>query len=674
MDRNRLGDETSPYLLQHKDNPVHWQAWSEATLDAAKAADKPILLSIGYAACHWCHVMAHESFESNAIADQMNARFVNIKVDREERPDLDQIYQHALALMGEHGGWPLTMFLTPDGEPFWGGTYFPPEPRWGRPGFPQILEAISTAYGSDREKVTKNVVALREALQRLGRPERGGAIAPEQLDRIAERLLREVDQLHGGIGTAPKFPQTGILELLWHAWKRSGQRPYRDAVAKALDAMCQGGIYDHLGGGFSRYSTDARWLVPHFEKMLYDNAELVDLLTLVWQETRNPLYQQRVAETLDWVGREMLTQEGGFASSLDADSEHEEGKFYIWSETEIDALLGERAALFKRFYDVSPEGNWEGHVILNRLDAPGLADAETERELALCRALLFQAREPRVHPGCDDKVLADWNGLMIAAMANAGIVFERSAWIETARRAFDFIRRHMTAPDGRLLHSWRAGHARHPASVDDYANLARAALVLHEATGSAEFLAEARGRVAILDRHYWDSAEGGYFFAADDTAGLVARPKTAADSAVPAGNGTLVGVLCRLAMLTGDEAYRRRAEAILETFSGEMGRNFFPLATLLNNIEMLTKPLQIVLVGESGTSAFEALRRAVYGVSLPNRMVLAIVPGQTLPVDHPAYGKGLVDGRAAAYVCNGPTCSLPFTEPRALIDSLAELR
>ena len=674
MDRNRLGEETSPYLLQHKDNPVHWQPWSEATLAAAKAADKPILLSIGYAACHWCHVMAHESFESNAIADRMNDLFINIKVDREERPDLDQIYQHALALMGEHGGWPLTMFLTPDGEPFWGGTYFPPEPRWGRPGFPQILEAISTAYESDREKVTKNVVALREALQRLGRPERGGAIAPEQLDRIAERLLREVDQLHGGIGTAPKFPQTGILELLWHAWKRSGQPPYRDAVAKALDAMCQGGIYDHLGGGFSRYSTDARWLAPHFEKMLYDNAELIDLLTLVWQETRNPLYQQRVEETIGWVRREMLTQEGGFASSLDADSEHEEGKFYVWSETEIDTLLGQRAPLFKRFYDVSPEGNWEGNVILNRLDAPGLADAETERELALCRALLFQAREPRVHPGCDDKVLADWNGLMIAAMANAGIVFERSAWIETARRAFDLIRRHMTAPDGRLLHSWRAGHARHPTSVDDYANLARAALVLHEATGSAEFLAEASGWVAILDRHYWDSAEGGYFFAADDTAGLVARPKTAADSAVPAGNGTLVGVLCRLAMLTGDEAYRRRAEAILETFSGEMGRNFFPLATLLNNIELLTKPLQIVLVGESGTSAFEALRRAVCGVSLPNRMVLAIVPGQTLPVDHPAYGKGLVDGRAAAYVCNGPTCSLPFTEPRALIDSLAELR
>src|SRR5712671_1112405 len=447
MDRNRLGEETSPYLLQHKDNPVHWQGWSDETLAAAKSAGKPIMLSIGYAACHWCHVMAHESFEDPQIAERMNDLFVNIKVDREERPDLDQIYQHALAVMGEHGGWPLTMFLTPDGEPFWGGTYFPPEPRWGRPGFPQILEAIGNAYGRDREKVTKNVVALRDALQRLGRPERGGSIAPEQLDRIAERLLREVDQLHGGIGTAPKFPQTGILELLWHAWKRSGQPPYRDAVAKALEAMCQGGIYDHLGGGFSRYSTDARWLVPHFEKMLYDNAELVDLLTLVWQETKNPLYLHRVDETLGWVGREMLTSEGAFASSLDADSEHEEGKFYVWSEAEIDALLGERAASFKRFYDVDTQGNWEGKTILNRSSAPEGADEETERGLAASRALLLQARTSRVRPGWDDKVLADWNGLMIAAMANAGLVFERPAWIELARDAFDFVRQHM-ADDG----------------------------------------------------------------------------------------------------------------------------------------------------------------------------------------------------------------------------------
>ena len=365
-DRNRLGEETSPYLLQHKDNPVHWQPWGPEALAVAKAENKPILLSIGYAACHWCHVMAHESFENPQIAGRMNELFVNIKVDREERPDLDAIYQHALALMGEQGGWPLTMFLTPDGEPFWGGTYFPPEQRWGRPGFPQVLEAMSNAYVQKRDDVAKNVVALREALQKLGRPERGGGIGRDALDRIAERLLRETDQLHGGIGTAPKFPQTGVLELLWRAWKRTGQPPYRDAVVKALDAMCQGGIYDHLGGGFARYSTDARWLVPHFEKMLYDNAELVDLLTLVWQETKNPLYRERVDETLGWVNREMVTPEGGFASSLDADSEHEEGKFYVWSEAEIDQVLGERAGLFKRLYDVTPEGNWEEKNILNR--------------------------------------------------------------------------------------------------------------------------------------------------------------------------------------------------------------------------------------------------------------------------------------------------------------------
>jgi hypothetical protein len=576
--------------------------------------------------------------------------------------------------MGEQGGWPLTMFLTPAGEPFWGGTYFPPEQRWGRPGFPQVIKAMSDAYARDRDKVAKNVAVLREALQRLGRPEPGGPITPKQLDPIAERLLREVDQINGGIGTAPKFPQTGIFELLWRAWKRTGQAPYRDAVVKALDAMCQGGIYDHLGGGFSRYSTDARWLVPHFEKMLYDNAELVDLLTLVWQETRSPLYLQRIEETLDWVRREMLTPEGGFASSLDADSEHEEGKFYVWSEAEVDAALGDRAPLFKRYYDVGAEGNWEGHSILNRLKTPALADAETENELGQCRALLLQAREGRVRPGLDDKVLADWNGLMMAAMANAGVVFERPAWIALAADAFAFIRRHMAEPDRRLLHSWRAGRARHPASVDDYANLCRAALALYEATNNGEFLTQARDWVTILDRYHWDSTDGGYFFAANDTEGLVARPKTAADSAVPAGNGTLVGVLSRLGMLTGDELYLRRAETILETFSGELGRNFFPLATLLNNVELLAKPVQIVLVGESGTAAFDALRRAVYDVSLPNRVVLRLPPESSLPSNHPASGKGLVDGKPAAYVCEGTVCSLPVIDPKTLLETLARVR
>jgi uncharacterized protein YyaL (SSP411 family) len=678
MDQNRLGEETSPYLLQHKDNPVHWQAWNSETLAAARAADKPILLSIGYAACHWCHVMAHESFENPVIAAQMNDNFVPIKVDREERPDLDAIYQNALALMGEHGGWPLTMFLTPDGEPFWGGTYFPPEPRWGRPGFPQVLAAIGGAYRGDRDTVLKNVAALRQGLARLGRPQHGDGGPPELstalFDRIAERLLREVDPLNGGIGTAPKFPQCGIFELLWRAWKRTRLDPYREAALRTLTTISQGGIYDHLGGGYARYATDAHWLVPHFEKMLYDNAELIGLLTLVWEETRDPLYAQRVAETIDWLEREMVDDSGAFASSLDADSEHEEGKFYVWSEAEIDAVLGDDAVLFKRFYDVDGGGNWEGKTILNRLAHPALADAETERTLARSRKLLLRARAPRVRPGLDDKILADWNGLMIAALAAAGVSFGRPDWLRLAARAFAFIETHMTGHDGRLRHTWRAGEARHPASVDDYANLCRAALALHEATSDSAYLTRAREWVAVLDRHHWDGAAGGYFFAADDTGDLIARVKTANDAAVPAGNGTMVGVLTRLALLTGEDIYRRRADEIIAVFAGELGRNFFPLATLINNAELALKPVQIVLVGDPGDPGFKALQEAVYRVSLPNRVVLAIAPGERLPEGHPAHAKGPVDGRPAVYVCDGPVCSLPLTAPQTLVDTLTALR
>jgi uncharacterized protein YyaL (SSP411 family) len=370
----------------------------------------------------------------------------------------------------------------------------------------------------------------------------------------------------------------------------------------------------------------------------------------------------------------MTHPEGGFYSSLDADSEHEEGKFYVWSEAEIDAALGDRAALFKRLYDVSAEGNWEGRNILNRLDHQALADEATEAELAHCRELLLQARAPRVRPGLDDKILADWNGLMIAALAEAGLAFDHAEWIALASRAFAFIQTQMTGEDGRLRHSWREGRARHPATVDDYANLCRAALVLHEATGDPAYLAQAKAWVAVLDRHYWDDAGGGYFFAADDTTDLIARAKTASDAAVPAGNGTLVGVLTRLDLLTGDDGHRRRAEAILAAFTGEVGRNFFPLATLINNAELAQKPVQIVLVGEPGDAAFAALGRAVYQVSLPNRVVLGVRPGETLPSGHPATGKGLVAGRPAAYVCEGPVCSLPLTDPQALITALAELR
>ncbi len=671
MDRNALAEETSPYLLQHKDNPVHWQAWSPAVLDAALKADKPILLSVGYAACHWCHVMAHECFEDAAIAGLMNTLFVPIKVDREERPDLDAIYQHALALLGEQGGWPLTMFLTPKGEPFWGGTYFPPTARWGRPGFPEVLRAIHNAYANERDTVATNVGALKDALARLAAPRGGTGLSLELTDQLAQRLVREVDPFNGGIGDAPKFPQVGIFELLWRAWKRTRQEPFRQAVELTLEHISQGGIYDHVGGGYARYAVDARWLVPHFEKMLYDNAQLIELLTLVWQDTGKGLYAIRVAETIDWAAREMLTAEGAFASSLDADSEHEEGKFYVWSEAEIDRLLGERAPRFKPIYDVTPTGNWEGRTILNRLKHLALADPATEAELAACRAILFHAREERVRPGLDDKVLADWNGLMIAALAQAGFVFERPDWLDLAKDAFAFIAAEMSEGDGRLLHAWRAGRKRHRAVLDDYANLARAALMLHEAIGDGRYLERAEQWVAIADRHYWDESGGGYFFTADDAEALITRTKTAHDNPNPSGNGVMAGVLARLFHLTGKPAYRIRAERIVAAFAGDIERQVFGFAALINANELLQRAVQIVIRGRRGEADCEALLRAVAGVGLPNKVLSVLPPEAALPAGHPAAGKGMTEGRATAYVCEGPVCSLPLVEPAALAADLA---
>ncbi|HKW52540.1 MAG TPA: thioredoxin domain-containing protein [Stellaceae bacterium] len=674
MKRNALAEETSPYLLQHKDNPVHWQAWGPAALAAARDADKPILLSVGYAACHWCHVMAHESFENRAIAALMNDLFVNIKVDREERPDLDTIYQYALALLGEQGGWPLTMFLTPQGEPFWGGTYFPPEARWGRPGFPDVLRAISEAYKGQREKVTNNAAALKQGLARLSAPQGGAGLSLAATDRIAERLAHGIDPVNGGLGDAPKFPQVGVLELLWRAFRRTRQEPLRHAVELTLTHISQGGIYDHIGGGYSRYAVDARWLVPHFEKMLYDNAQLVELLTLVWQETGNGLYAMRVAETVDWITREMLTPEGGFSSSLDADSEHEEGKFYVWSEAEINALLGDRAARFKAFYDVAPGGNWEGHTIVNRLHHLELADPATEAELSACRAVLFHAREERIHPGLDDKVLADWNGLMIIALANAAIAFERPDWLDYAVDAFAFIADGMGDGAGRLFHASRAGKKRHAAVLDDYANMSRAALALHEATGAAEYLSRAEAWVAIADRHYWDASGGGYFFTADDTEGLIARTKTAQDSPNPSGNGVMVGVLARLFYITGKAQYRERAERTVAAFAGDVERQVLGYAALINGNELLQHALQIVVRGSVGDKDTDALLRAVSGVSLPNKVLTVVPPDVDLPAGHPAAGKGQTGGRATAYVCEGPVCSLPLTDPAALVADLARRR
>ncbi len=664
MTRNLLGEETSPYLLQHQDNPVHWMPWGDAALKRAQQENKPVLLSIGYAACHWCHVMAHECFENPDIAGVMNELVVSVKVDREERPDIDAIYQASLAMLGEQGGWPLTMFLTPQGEPFWGGTYFPPEPRWGRPGFVDLLRAVANTHAGDAEPVQKNVKALREGLARLSQPEAGNGITGVERDAIAERLVGEVDLFRGGIKRAPKFPQPQIFEQIWRAWKRTSNPLFQDAVTRTLDNICQGGIYDHLGGGFARYSVDEMWLVPHFEKMLYDNAALIELLTLVWQETRTPLYAARVRETVGWLLREMTDAGGGFVSSLDADSEGVEGKYYVWSTDEVAAALGDDAETFSQIYNVIPDGNWEGANILNRLAAMAEEDPETEATLARNREALLQFRGRRIPPGKDDKVLADWNGLMIAALAFAGPVLGEPEWVEAARRAYDFVQTEMRV-DGRLQHSWCAGQARHPATLDDHANMARAALALHEATGDGRYLEDTIAWVEATEAHYRDP-QGGYFFTADDTPNLITRTKTAHDSPTPSGNGTLAGVSARLFLLTGEGAHHDRAKDILRAFSGEIEQNFFPFSTLINASETLESCTHIFIAGDAGAEDTAALVAAVNGASLPDRILTILRPGDAPPENSPAAGKSHINGRATAYVCRGPVCSAPATSPEAL--------
>ena len=669
MTENLLAGETSPYLLQHKDNPVHWRPWGPAALAEAKQSGKPILLSVGYAACHWCHVMAHESFETDTIADVMNDLFVNIKVDREERPDIDSIYQNALALLGQQGGWPLTMFLTPDGEPFWGGTYFPPEPRYGRPGFVTVLQRISEVFHGDKELLEKNRAGLLDGLKGLQADGGSGRPLAAVLDKAAESFLGHMDLDRGGLQGAPKFPQCGLFELLWRAYLRTGEAPYRDAVTVTLDNICQGGIYDHLGGGFARYSTDARWLAPHFEKMLYDNAQLVRLLTLAWQETGAALYRQRIEETVDWVLREMVAEGGGFAAAQDADSEGVEGKFYTWSQAEIEEILGDRAAAFGAVYDVSAHGNWEGVTILNRLGTMEPLPEAEESARAEDRAKLFAVRETRIKPLWDDKVLADWNGLMIAALADAAFVFDRPDWREAAVAAYDFVTSAMTTEDGRLMHTARAGKVQHTGMLDDYAQMIRAALALYETSGGEpEYLDQAKSWAEAVEAHFQSAS--GYYLTADDAEALIIRAKHAQDSATPSANGTMIENLARLAYLTGEATYRDRAEAALTAFSGGLARNLFGLITYLNAFDFAENAVQVVIAGPER----DGFIATVKAISLPNGVLFPSADSAALSAAHPAAGKGPVNGETAAYVCHGMACSLPQTDRESFKTTLMVAR
>eukprot|EP00439_Symbiodinium_sp_Y106_P088126 s1_g662.t1 len=669
---NLLANETSPYLLQHKDNPVHWHPWGPDALARAKAENKPILLSVGYAACHWCHVMAHESFEDPAIADLMNRLYVNIKVDREERPDIDTIYMSALHALGEQGGWPLTMFLTPDGEPFWGGTYFPPKPQYGRPGFPQVLEEIARLYTEEPTKIHGNRDALKNALARV--EDTTGQPPLDMLLGVANQLMGVMDMAKGGLKGAPKFPQTGLLDVLWRAHIATGNKDHRAAVTTALTHMCEGGIYDHLGGGFARYSVDADWLVPHFEKMLYDNALLIDRLTEAWQETKDTLYALRIEETIGWITREMTTPDGAFAASIDADSEGEEGKFYVWTPEQIDAELGVNGPWFREQYDVHDGGNWEGKAILNRLHLTTQEfNGEDEAKLKSLRQQLFDKRARRIAPGLDDKVLLDWNGLAIAAIANASLVFRRDDWCALSQTAYRFVTESMKR-DGRMHHAYRAGRLQHRAMSDGLANICAAALALFEATGDWTYVDDAQSFISELDAHYWDDTNGGYFYTADDAEALLVRTRTAADDATPAANGTLAGLLVRLYALTGDEHYRDRADQLIIAFGGAVTKNAFPHGSWLASLDTAVNLTQIVLIGEPGDAGRAALKDTVLDLSLPTRFLLDLDAGTDLPDGHPAKGKTMTDGKATAYVCTGPVCSAPVTDPGDLRAALEASR
>ncbi|MGA0562001.1 thioredoxin domain-containing protein [Ancylobacter sp. VNQ12] len=663
---NRLQDSASPYLLQHKDNPVDWWQWQPEAFEEAQRTGRPILLSIGYAACHWCHVMAHESFEDEATAAVMNELFVNIKVDREERPEVDQIYMSALQQLGVQGGWPMTMFLDPEGAPFWGGTYFPREAKYGQPAFTEVLKTMANAYASGDPRITSNREALLGRLRQKARPAGKVVIGENELDDVATRILGIMDDEHGGLQGSPKFPNTPFLELLWRAYERTGRERFRNAALHALDGMSEGGIYDHIGGGYSRYSVDERWLVPHFEKMLYDNAQILDLLGLAYSETLADLFRARAEETVGWLQREMLTTGGAFAASLDADSEGHEGRYYVWTLKQVlDALGAEDAEFFAKHYDIVPFGNWEGVSIPNRLKETERSGTD-EIRLAMLRDKLLAVRSRRVPPGRDDKVLADWNGLMIAALANVAPRFGRPEWVELAAGAFRFIAESMTR-NARLGHSWREGRLVFPGLSSDYAAMVGAALALHQATGEAHYLERARAWQAALEAHH-AAEDGGYYLTADDAEGLILRPDATADDAVTNPNALIARNLIRLATLTGDESYRARADRLFEGLLPRAAPQLYSHAGLLNALDTRLRAPEIVVVGAGNLA--EALAGTASRLPRVDVTIQRVLDATALPADHPAKAKALAVEGAAAFVCAGAVCSLPVTETNRLSEAV----
>ncbi len=676
---NHLIHETSPYLLQHAHNPVDWYAWGQEALAKAQADDKPIFLSIGYSACHWCHVMERESFENQETATLMNELFVNIKVDREERPDLDAIYMDAVQAMTRQGGWPMSVFLTPDGQPFYGGTYFPPEPRHGMASFPQILKAVADAYRNRRDQVESQAQHLTEALRQTAELETDSRdLGTETLGEAVTQLLQYFDSEQGGFGHQPKFPQPMTLDFAMTQYLRNGDLDTLDMAELTLKKMALGGIYDQLGGGFHRYSVDGMWLVPHFEKMLYDNSQLLRTYLHAWLLTGEPIYRRVADETIDYVLREMTAPAGGFYSTQDADSEGEEGKFFIWTQAEIREILDAQAAeVFAAYYGMSDAGNFEGHNILHVVQPIqelarrfGLSVAEAERILGAARQKLFERRAQRIKPGRDEKLLTEWNGLMIHALAECGVALNRPDALGAAQAAANFILDQMSQPDGRLYRSYKDGRARFNGYLEDYAALARGLTALYEATFDLRWLGEASRLVKLMFAQFHDAERGGFFQTGINHEQLVVRRKEFIDNAIPSGNSMAAEVLLRLAALLGNEDYRYEATRIVLLMKEAMARQptgFGRLLCVLNTL--LSSSREIAIVGDPATPATQDLLHEVRKRYIPNT-VLALKQPNTQSMLPVLEGRELVNGRAAAYVCENYTCKLPVTTPAELANLL----
>jgi uncharacterized protein YyaL (SSP411 family) len=681
---NRLVHESSPYLRQHAHNPVDWYPWGEEALHRAVTLDRPIFLSVGYSACHWCHVMEHESFEDPEVAEILNEHFVSIKVDREERPDLDQIYMTAVQILTQQGGWPMSVFLTPDLKPFYGGTYFPPDDGYGRPSFKRLLRAIVDAWQNRRDDLVDQAGQITENIQRVARLESApGDLDDSLLRHAAAELERRVDRQYGGFGSAPKFPHPMDLRLHLRGWKRFGDQDALDVVRLTLDYMARGGMYDHLGGGFHRYSTDARWLVPHFEKMLYDNALLVPAYLEAFQVTGEPYYRQVVEESLAYVLREMTGPKGAFYSTQDADSEGEEGKFFVWSAAEVEQILGkELAEVFADVYDVTPEGNWEGHNILHRSRSDEQNARLLRRDVGELRAALGEARQKlfavrsqRVRPGRDEKVLTSWNGLMIAAFAQAAQVLDRVEYATAAARAADFLLTQMRNPEGRMCRTWSQGTgAKLNAYLEDYAFLIDALVTLYETTFEPRWIADALDLARVMIDQFWDAKDTGFFFTGRDHETLITRTKDATDSSTPSGNAMAVLGLVRLARLTGRSDLEEKAQATLRLFRGLLAGNPLAAAQMLLALDFSLGPVQeFAVVGDPvATETRQALRLIRSGFR-PNRVVAAWPEDGNLHVAEAVVG--LLAGKKPAdtvmtYICQNFACQAPLIGVESLAAAL----